>query len=64
MPHAIVDAWAQHPTLRHITDPMFASLWRWQALAGIETLGLDDETMAPFLAGNARRVFGLESVAA
>src|SRR5690242_11455544 len=29
MPHAIVDAWAQHPTLRHITDPMFASLLRW-----------------------------------
>jgi predicted TIM-barrel fold metal-dependent hydrolase len=25
----IIDAWAQHPTLRHIQDPMFASLWRW-----------------------------------
>lgn len=25
----IVDAWMQHPTDRHITDPMFASLWRW-----------------------------------
>ena len=25
----IVDAWIQHPTLRHITDPMFASLRRW-----------------------------------
>ena len=25
----IIDAWAQHPTLRHSQDPMFASLWRW-----------------------------------
>jgi uncharacterized protein len=25
----IIDAWAQHPTLRHFTDPMFASLQRW-----------------------------------
>jgi len=25
----IVDAWAQHPTRRHITDPVFDSLRRW-----------------------------------
>ena len=25
----IVDAWAQHPTLRHAQDPVFASLRRW-----------------------------------
>ncbi len=25
----IVDAWIQHPTLRHVTDPMFESLRRW-----------------------------------
>lgn len=25
----IIDAWAQHPTLRHIQDPVFESLWRW-----------------------------------
>jgi predicted TIM-barrel fold metal-dependent hydrolase len=25
----IIDAWAQHPTLRHSQDPMFASLRRW-----------------------------------
>jgi uncharacterized protein len=25
----IVDAWAQHPTLRHLRDPIFDSLWRW-----------------------------------
>ena len=25
----IIDAWAQHPTLRHLQDPMFASLQRW-----------------------------------
>ena len=27
--HIIVDAWSQHPTLRHAADPMFASLRRW-----------------------------------
>lgn len=26
----IIDAWAQHPTLRHLQDPMFASLRRWR----------------------------------
>ena len=25
----IIDAWAQHPTLRHLQDPIFASLLRW-----------------------------------
>ena len=25
----IIDAWAQHPTLRHLNDPMFESLRRW-----------------------------------
>ena len=25
----IIDAWAQHPTLRHWSDPMFESLRRW-----------------------------------
>ena len=25
----IVDAWAQHPTLRHVRDPIFDSLRRW-----------------------------------
>ena len=25
----IIDAWAQHPTLRHLRDPMFESLRRW-----------------------------------
>ena len=25
----IIDAWAQHPTLRHAADPMFDSLRRW-----------------------------------
>ncbi len=25
----IIDAWAQHPTERHLRDPMFASLRRW-----------------------------------
>jgi hypothetical protein len=25
----IIDAWAQHPTLRHMRDPIFESLRRW-----------------------------------
>lgn len=25
----VIDAWAQHPTLRHIQDPIFESLRRW-----------------------------------
>ncbi|WKD49002.1 amidohydrolase family protein [Microbulbifer spongiae] len=25
----VIDAWAQHPTLRHINDPIFDSLKRW-----------------------------------
>ncbi|MBM3569953.1 MAG: amidohydrolase [Alphaproteobacteria bacterium] len=25
----IIDAWAQHPTLRHSQDEIFAPLWRW-----------------------------------
>jgi predicted TIM-barrel fold metal-dependent hydrolase len=29
----IIDAWAQHPTLRHLQDPMFASLMRWTKAA-------------------------------
>ena len=28
----IIDAWAQHPTLRHAQDPMFDSLRRWAKL--------------------------------
>lgn len=29
MPHAIIDAWAQHPTPSFINDPLFDSLKRW-----------------------------------
>ncbi|MEM9284472.1 MAG: amidohydrolase family protein [Pseudomonadota bacterium] len=29
----IIDAWAQHPTLRHIQSPIFESLWRWTKAA-------------------------------
>ena len=29
----IIDAWGQHPTLRHIQDPMFDSLRRWTGQA-------------------------------
>jgi hypothetical protein len=29
----IIDAWAQHPTLRHLQDPMFEPLLRWTKMA-------------------------------
>ena len=25
----IIDAWAQHPSPRHLQDPIFATIWRW-----------------------------------
>lgn len=46
----IIDAWAQHPTLRHSQDPIFDSLRRWtkaktptQALPVPVTIGFMDE---------------------
>jgi hypothetical protein len=48
--HQIIDAWAQHPTLRHIADPIFESLRRWtrtdvpaEELPVSLTVGLMDE---------------------
>lgn len=38
----IIDAWAQHPTLRHSQDPMFESLRRWNKMeAPTEELPLE-----------------------
>ncbi|WP_299948392.1 amidohydrolase family protein [uncultured Microbulbifer sp.] len=31
----IIDAWAQHPTLRHINDPVFDSLKRWTKVGNL-----------------------------
>lgn len=62
----IIDAWAQHPTLRHGQDPIFDSLRRWtktasptQELPVSVTIGIMDQAKALFLGGNARRVFKL-----
>lgn len=33
----IIDAWAQHPTKRHIQDPMFDSLRRWTRAGPLES---------------------------
>jgi hypothetical protein len=69
----IIDAWAEYPTLRHASAPIFDSLRRWTgseqptqelpvaALAGLDALGLDDDVREAFLAGNAARVFGLDA---
>lgn len=36
----IIDAWAQHPTLRHSQDPIFAPLRRWTKGEGAPTVEL------------------------
>ena len=48
----IVDAWAQHPTLRHLQDPIFESLRRWtKAPAPTEELPLAATLAAAAQAG-------------
>ena len=46
----IIDAWGQHPTLRHSQDPMFDSLRRWtrtepptEAIPVSQTIGTMDQ---------------------
>lgn len=38
----IIDAWAQHPTPRHIGDPIFESLRRWMKGGVIDPAGIVD----------------------
>jgi uncharacterized protein len=35
----IIDAWAQHPTARHLDHPMFESLRRWTKAGSVAALG-------------------------
>jgi predicted TIM-barrel fold metal-dependent hydrolase len=39
----IIDAWAQHPTARHLNDPMFDSLRRWTRGLGGPPLAAETE---------------------
>ena len=49
---AIIDAWAQHPTVRHARDPMFDSLRRWtRTPSPTEALPLDSTIEAMDAAG-------------
>lgn len=53
----IIDAWAQHPTARHIGDPIFDSLRRW---TGADKPAPDAEipvssTLAAMDAGHGRQ---------
>jgi hypothetical protein len=67
MTAGVIDAWMQHPTLRHANHEMFDSLRRWmgvsmtasRALAQLDDLGFDAETRTLVLTDNARRVFAL-----
>jgi hypothetical protein len=48
----IIDAWAQHPTLRHSQDPIFDSLRRWTKSAALtEVLPVKATTAAMDEAG-------------
>jgi len=47
----IIDAWAQHPTLRHSQDEIFASLWRWTRRAARTEAMAVSETIAAMDAG-------------
>ena len=59
----IIDAWAQHPTARHINDPMFDSLRRWTkggppagelpvsaTIAAMDQAGVDKALISAWLA--------------
>jgi hypothetical protein len=59
----IIDAWAQHPTLRHMQDPIFESLRRWTrtpaptaelpiaaTLAAMDQAGIDKSLICAWLA--------------
>lgn len=51
----IIDAWAQHPTLRHLQDPIFEPLRRWsRAKSPIEALPLE-QTIASMDAANVSK---------
>lgn len=51
----IIDAWAQHPTLRHSQDPVFESLRRWtKAPVPAEPMPLSDTLAAMDAAGVAK----------
>ncbi|CAF3187318.1 unnamed protein product [Rotaria socialis] len=50
--HTIIDAWGQHPTLRHIQDPIFDSLRRWtKGLTITETPNISSTVAALDAAG-------------
>ncbi|CAM3547113.1 amidohydrolase family protein [Parendozoicomonas haliclonae] len=51
----IIDVWAQHPTLRHISDPIFDSLKRWTKMVTPTTEIPVPVTIAAMDAGNVSR---------
>lgn len=72
----IIDAWAQHPTLRHLSDPMFESLRRWtrsdapadappvsQTIAAMDAGGVDKALICAWQAPG-RNMIGNDEVAA
>jgi len=52
----IIDAWGQQPTLRHIQDPIFDSLNRWNRQARAERAPTVEETLALMDAGGVDKM--------
>ncbi|CAF3945931.1 unnamed protein product [Rotaria sordida] len=52
----IIDAWGQHPTLRHIQDPIFDSLRRWTKALTYSQQPTIASTIAALDAGNVDRM--------
>lgn len=60
-PPALLDFLREHGRRKVLWGSNYPMLTPAQALTGIDTLGLDDETRALFLAGNAQRAYRLDA---
>ena len=58
-PAALVDFLRGHGRRKVLFGSNYPMILPGKALQGLDSLGLDEETLALFLAGNARRVYGL-----
>ena len=59
-PAALVDYMRTNGRKKVLFGTNYPMILPAKALEGLDTLGLDEEGRALFLAGNARRVFGLD----
>ncbi len=52
----IIDAWGQHPTARHIQDPIFDSLRRWTKSLNMKETPSVNSTLSALDAGGVDRM--------